>query len=295
MLKKTFNYKQMKTSNKLLIAFAAALIILPILGMVYASKAFYIDSEKWSEIKKQTDSFEAVSENMEAVPLNSFNSINIPDGKETSFYIRLIKDRKSGVKIEKGDKDAVQLNVDAQGQLQIVLTDKKDMRSYINIYIYTPNTNAISIVNAGNVELNSKTDSLSISLKKTKYLSFGSASAFDQLSIIADDGSNINIDKDIAKSLNLKLYNTSFTSSWASYQDLNITTSGKSEISIQGDIEQRKKAFQIQNLTLHTTDSVTVNFDGIKIQKATGSLSDQTTIQMPIINLKQILKQQTIN
>jgi len=280
----------MKTSNKLLIAFAATLIILPVLVMGVFSKVYYTDAKNWVDLKKQTDSFDAISENMEAIPLNKFNAINIPDGKETSFYIRLIKDHKSGVKIEKGDKDAVQLSVDAQGQLQIVLEDKKDRRSYINIYVYAPNTNTINIINSGNVEVNSKTDSLAISLKKTKYLSFGSTSAFNKLSITADDGSNINIDKDIAKSLNLKLYNTSFTSSWASYQDLNIITAGKSEISIQGDIEQRKKVFQIQNLNLHTTDSATVNFDGIKIQKATGSLSDQTTIQMPIINLKQILK-----
>lgn len=290
MLKKIFNYKQMKTSNKLLITFAAVLIIVPILGMVYVSKALYVDEEKWSEIKKQTDSFDAISENMEAIPLNKFSSINIPDGKETGFSIRLIRDQKSGVKIEKGDKDAVQLSVDAQGQLQIGLTGQKDKRSYINIYIYSPNVNAISVVNGGTVDLVSKTDSLAINLKKTKYLSFGSASAFQKLSITADDGSHINIDNEITKSLSLKLYNTSFISNWASYQDLNITTAGKSEISIQGDIEQRKKAFQIQNLTLHTTDSATVNFEAIKIQKATGSLSDQTTIQMPIINLKQILK-----
>lgn len=290
MLKKIFNYKQMKTSNKLLIAFAAVLIIVPILGMVYVSKALYVDEEKWSEIKKQTDSFDATSENMQAIPLNSFNSINIADGKETSFSIRLVKDQKSGVKIDKGDKDNIQLSVDAQGQLQIGLTAQKEGRRYLNIYIYTPNINALSVVNGGTVDLVSKADSLAISLKKTKYLSFGSTSTFQKLSITADDGSHINIDNGIAKSLNLKLYNTSFISNWASYQDLNIVAAGKSEISIQGDIEQRKKVFQIQNLTLHTTDSATVNFDGIKIQKATGSLSDQTTIQMPIINLKQILK-----
>ncbi|WP_343530467.1 DUF2807 domain-containing protein [Pedobacter sp.] len=280
----------MKTSNKLLIAFAAALIIIPILGMVYVSKAIYVDEEKWSEIKKRTDSFDAISENMEAIPLNKFNSINIPDGKETSFSIHLIKDQKSGVKIEKGDKNLVQLSVDEQEQLQIGLIGQKDGRRYVNIYIYTPDVNAISVVNGGTLDLVSKTDSLAISLKKTKYLSFGSTSAFQKLSITADEGSHININNDIAKSLNLKLNNTSFTSSWASYQELNITTAGKSEISIQGDIEQRKKEFQIQNLTLRTTDSATVNFDAIKIQKATGSLSDQTTIQMPIINLKQILK-----
>jgi len=280
----------MKTSNKLLIAFAAAIIVIPILGMVYVSKALYIDTEKWSEIKKQTDSFDIIAENMEAIPLNKFNSINIADGKETSFSIHLIKDQKSGVKIEKRDKDAVQLSVDAQGKLQIALTNKKEGRHYINLYIYTPNVNAISVANGRTVELDSKTDSLAISLKKTKYLSFGPTSVFHQLSITADEGSHISIDNDIAKSLNLKLYNTSFTSNWASYQDLNIIAAGKTEISIQGDSQQRKKEFQIQNLTLHTTDSATVNFEAIKIQKATGSLSDQTTIQMPMVNLKQILK-----
>lgn len=279
----------MKTSNKLLIAFAAALIIVPILSMVYVSKAFYTGAKDWSELAKQNDSFAAVSENMDPISLNKFSAINIANGKEVHFYIRLIKDNKFGVKINKGDKNFIKFDVDPQGQLQIELLDKKGRNDYISLFIYTPTVKALNVTNAGGIEINAQTDSLSVILKKVKDVSFNSASAITRLSITAEEGNNINMEKEIAKFLTLKLTNTNFLSEWASYQDLNIETAGKTAITIKGD-HRGEKEYSIQNLTLHTTDKAVVNFEDIKIQRATGTLSDQTMVQMPAVNLKQMLK-----
>lgn len=280
----------MKTSNKLLIAFAAALIIVPILITVYVSKANYIDGQTWSDLEKQNDSFDGKSENMQAISLNQFNTINIADGKETTFYIRLIKDSKFGVKVNKNYKGLLKFSVDKDGKLQIELTDKTKKRDYINLLLYTPEVKALSMNNVSTIEINAKGDSLSVNLKKFNQLRFERATQFQKLSVNAEDGNYFNIDKEIAKSLTLKLRNANFSSEWTSYQDLNISTAGKSDISVTGDDREKNKVYSIQHLTLNTSDKATVNFEKIKIQKALGMLSDQTIVQMPAINLKQMLK-----
>ena len=280
----------MKTSNKLLIAFAAALIIIPILSSVYISKAYYIDGQSWSDLEKQNDSFDGKSENMDAISLNRFDAINITDGKETTFYIRLVKDSKFGIKVNKSDKDFVKFSVDKDGKLQIELTEKTKERRYINLLIYTPAVNTLSANNVSTIELNAKGDSLSVYLKKFNQLRFERSTQFQKLSINAEDGNFFNIEKEITKSLTMKLTNTNFLSEWASYQDLNISSVGESTISVKGDDRGEKKEYSIQHLTLNTSDKATVNFEKIKIQKATGTLSDQTLVQMPAVNLKQMLK-----
>lgn len=280
----------MKTSNKSLIAFAAALIIIPILSSVYISKAYYIDGQSWSDLEKQNDSFDGKSENMDAISLNRFDAINIADGKETTFYIRLVKDNKFGIKVNKSDKDFVKFSVDKDGKLQIELTEKTKERRYINLLIYTPAVNTLRANNVSTIELNAKGDSLSVYLKKFNQLRFERSTQFQKLSINAEDGNFFNIEKEITKSLTMKLTNTNFLSEWASYQDLNISSVGESTISVKGDDRGEKKEYSIQHLTLNTSDKATVNFEKIKIQKATGTLSDQTLVQMPAVNLKQILK-----
>lgn len=279
----------MKTSNKLLIAFAAALILLPILGMVYVSQALYTDRKNWTDVAKNDESFNAASNNMTSKTLAPFQTINIADGKGFYFNVRLIKDAKYGVKIPEGFKDAIKLNVDAQGQLQIELTNKNDGNTYINLLVYAPDTKGINLVGAEGLELNAKTDSLSVNLKKAGRLAFNSDTKIGKLSIATEDVSTLSIEKEIAKSLYLNLKNTNFTSEWASYQDLSIATAGNSSIIVKGD-EREVKAYSIQNLTLNTADIAKVSLESMTIRNCKGSLSDQTQVQMPAVNLKQLFK-----
>lgn len=279
----------MKTSNKLLIAFATALIIVPILSMVVVSKAYYIDVKSWVEKQKTNESFEGKSENLEAISLSPFNGVNIADGKAAHFYIRLVNDNKFGIKINKGDGDFLKTNVDQNGILQIALTDQIKGNNYVSVIIYTPNIAALAIKNANGLTINARLDSLAIHLKKAGSLSFDSATQFSKLSVSATDGNEINLEREVARSLSLNLTNTNFTSEWASYQDLNLDVSGKSNIVVKGDY-RKEKEYTIKNLSVNTNDEANINFEAIKIQNAKGTLSDQTIVLMPAVNLKQILK-----
>ena len=279
----------MKTSNKLLIAFAAALIIVPILSMVYISKAYYIDGKSWSNLQKQNETFDGVSENMKAIPLSQFNSINIVDGKEVGLYIYLIKDKKFGVKVNKNDKDDVNFSVDNDGKLQIQLKNQNKEYRFINIFVYAPDTKSLSATNVSSLELNAKGDSLAVSLKKFEQLRFASNTKFEKLNINTEGG-YINVDGvSIAKSVNLNLKNANFRSAGTSFEDLNIASTGKSEIDVFGGNSSKEK-YSVKNLTLKTVDSANVSFRSIAILDTRGSLSDQTTVQLPVSSLRQLIK-----
>lgn len=279
----------MKTSNKLLIAFAAALIIVPILSMVVVSKAYYVDGQTWADLEKQNDSFDGKSDNMDAIALSQFNAINIADGKEYTFYIRLIKDSKFGVKVYKEHKDLVTCSVDKYGKLQITLTGKNVERRYINLLVYAPTTNALSVNNASTIELNAKGDSIVVNLKKFEDFRFDRDAKFQKASINAEDGYTNIEGNAAAKSIDLTLKNANFRSAGVSFEDLNIASTGKSDIDVFGGKVDNTK-FNIKNLTLKTTDSANVTFRDIAIDKAKGALSDQTTVQLPVGALKQMLK-----
>lgn len=280
--------KEMKTSNKLLIAFAAALIVLPILGMVYASQVWYTDSKKWADEAKKDDSFGETSSSMARKELSAFQSVNIASGNGMYFGIRLIKDTKFGVKIPNQFKDQIKFTVDAQGVLQVELTAKESHNNnYLTLLIYAPETKAISIAEAGGMNLNAKTDSLAISLKKSGELVFDSETSINKLSVVTEDVNALNIEKQVAKSLYLDLKHTNFTSEWASYQDLSIAAADNSNITIKGD-EREGKKYSIQNLVLTTGDVARVEIEGITVGNCKGSLSDQTVVNMPAVNLKQL-------
>ena len=279
----------MKTSNKLLIAFAATLIVLPVLVMAVVSKMYYTDAKNWVDLEKQNETFDGKSEHMEAIALNQFNAINIADGKEVDFYIHLVKDKKFGVKVAKTEKDFVKFSVDKDGQLQINLTKKTEEYRYIELFVYAPETKNLSANNVSDIELSAKGDSLSVNLMKFVNLKFNETFIFQKLSISAEGG-YINIEENATvKSLRLNLKSARFKSSRISYEELDINSTGNSGVDIYGDNGTEKK-YNIKNLTLRTADSADVTFKAIGIEKAKGSLSDQTTVQLPVNTLKQILK-----
>lgn len=279
----------MKTSNKLLIAFAATLIVLPVLVMAVVSKMYYTDAKNWVDLEKQNETFDGKSEHMEAIALNQFNAINIADGKEVDFYIHLVKDKKFGVKVAKTEKDFVKFSVDKDGQLQINLTKKTEEYRYIELFVYAPETKNLSANNVSTLELKAKGDTLALNLKKFLNLKFNEASLLQKLSINAENGYTNIEENAIAKSIYLNLKGANFRSVGVSFENLDITSTGNSEIDVFGGNGHEKK-YKIRNLALKTIDSANVTFRAIAIEKAKGSLSDQTTVQLPVNTLKQLLK-----
>jgi hypothetical protein len=294
LLKKPLILKEMKLSNKLLIAFAASLILIPVLGMVIVSATMYKTGTHKTDVAK-IENFSTPTKNMESLAVSSpFEAVNIADAKGMVLNVQFIKDDKFGVKIQDDLKGLVTATVDANGQLQIVIKDKPKLEEnrhgyYTDIYVYSPTIRSLNVANANDINIMAVTDTLSLSIQKSTGISFDSETHIKQLNVKTDHVEGIRFREDDIKSINLDLLNTNFHSEENSFENVSITTNGKCEVEFIGDHEVENK-YTINNLTLITNGIANVKLERIKIANCLGKLSDETQVQMPAVNLNQMYK-----
>jgi len=284
----------MKLSNKLLIAFAASLILIPLIGMVYVSATKY-KTGTYKDIVYKVENFSTPTKNMETMAVSTpFESVNIADAKGMVLNVQFIKDEKFGVKIQDELKGFVTAAVDANGQLQIVVKDKPKLDSrrnnyYVSVYIYSPSIKSFNVANANDINIMAVTDTLTLNVQKTEGLSFDSDSHIKQLNLKTSDVERLNFREDDVKSINLDLHNTNLNSELNSFENVSITTSGKCEVELMGDRDLQNK-YTINNLNLITNGIANVKLENIKVANCSGKLSDETQVQMPAVNLNQMYK-----
>ncbi|WP_175632726.1 GIN domain-containing protein [Pedobacter ghigonis] len=279
----------MKTSNKLLIALAALLIIIPILVVAVNVKMNYKPSTGDNFVEEQeinAEPFDKVSQDRISIPIKtSFTAVNIPDAQRNALELHFIKSTVSGVKVPAGLKENIKINVNSNGVLQINFDDKESksarIRYEVVILIYSPNIDKLTLNNAANLTLTAKTDSLNINMKNSGRLTFGSPITFS---------SNVKatrvINQTEIKKLNINLDSAAFNSGNNNYKNLNISCKNSS-VNIEAE---EKENTNIENLTVNTFENSSIKIDKVKIDKISGSLSDETTIAMPVKYLKQMLK-----
>lgn len=285
----------MKLSNKLLIAFASVLILIPLVGMIYVSQVNYKTGSYQADQARSTESekhFNMPTENMESKAISTaFESINIEDAKRLGIYINFIKDDNYGVKIPKELKDSISFNVDANGRLQITFNSKNKedrRRVYTTILIYGKGVKQVNINNAEDVYFDATSDSLKLNVKKSSSISLNKDVTLNALQIITDEVESLHINKIAVKSLSINLNGTNFKSDESSYDNLSITAAGKSEIEINGS--DSDSHYFIKNLFINTLNAADFKLENIKVERCSGSFSDQTKVQMPAVNLNQMYK-----
>ena len=285
----------MKTSNKILIIFAAALILIPVLGMVIVSATQYKKGNYLHEISN-IENFSSNTKNMKSIAVATpFESVHIADAKGMPINIEFIKDNKWGIKIHDELKDLITTMVDTNGQLQIKIKDNLSLeentrRFFTTLYIYSPNIKSLHIINASDVNLSATTDTLTLQVQKSGSISFNSNTQIKQLNVQAIDVPNVNFRENIVQSINSNLRNTNFYSEQASFDNVSIVTSGKCEIELKGGYSNSEQKYSINNLTLNTNGVTDVKLENIKIVNCHGKFSDETHVQMPAVNLNQMYK-----
>ncbi|MDQ7948224.1 MAG: hypothetical protein REI78_07110 [Pedobacter sp.] len=279
----------MKTSNKLLIAFASALILIPILGMVYVSRVNYKVGKPSDIVEHKIENFSTPTANMSSVATAMFNSVNVADAHGASIDVRYVVDEKSGIKVAEEDKDLVSAKVDANGQLQIAIKADVKERNFIDIIVYAPSLKDVNINNTRRTYLRGNVDSLIFNVKKAEWAGIDSRSDINHLTCNAIDVEDFSIGREQIKSLTVTMDNANFRSEGNSYDALDVTTKGESTVEIIGDYDGLKK-FNIQNLNLNTLGKTDVKLVNIQVIKCTGSLSDETNVQMPAAAIKQMFR-----
>lgn len=287
----------MKTSNKLLITFALALILIPLMGMIYVANVNFTDGKgsvaDEATSAKEDANLNTPSKNMESKTIATpFESINIEDAKKFGVYIHYVKSAQHGIKVSKDLKDSIDFKVDVNGQLQIRFKNKTEDRNsyYISILVYAPTLKQLSVTNTKALFVNAKADSLNLNVNNSGTISFDKDAVIGKLNVNAENVDNVNAwESNKITNLYLNLKNSDFTSTRSSFENLSINSSVKSEIEIAGDNGEKNPSL-IKNLVLNTLDVANVKFENVKVANCSGNLSDQTQVQMPAINLNQMYK-----
>jgi len=283
----------MKTSNKLLIIFMLLMFIIPLAIMAYTINRDYKNP---NEIKAQENAnahFNIPSIGFTSIGLKkAFKSINVVDEKDKFWYINLVNDISYGVKVSEAYKDFVLINVDESGKLRITLKgDTKKVIYPIVLYVYSPKIEELNLdgVDAVTLKFKNYKDKLQLNVKDVSQLNLREDFRVSDLSIHAERVNDLVLAGEEIKLLNLDLKSSYFRSEMRSFASLNISASDGSRLNFSGNDRQANE-FSIDSLILNTSGKVDVDLANIKLNNISGSLSNETMINVPVGYLKQMIK-----
>lgn len=273
----------MKTSNKLLIAFAAALILLPLLGMIVVSRVYYKEGQRTAADFATIKSLDTETKHLTNFPTSAFRTVNIPEAESIRLNIYLVKDDQFGIKVSNHIKDRVSVNVDANGQLQINFK-KNDAsgshRDYVSLYVFSPNVNSLSLSNADETIFNIEQDSIQLSLKGIENVYFENTK-LKNLKATAEQVQSFTLNDARLTLAQVNLNNASFSSHGSSYEQLIVNSIGKGDVEIWGGRREEGKTYTVKNLRLQTGGQSKVAVGDIVVDRCAGAFSDSTQVEMP--------------
>jgi hypothetical protein len=281
----------MKTSNKLLIALALLLIIVPILVIAISVKFNYLPEDKIIKNSESLDKFDAATPYFKLRKLDkTFEKVNVIASKSTILKITLVENPKSGMKISENESENLVAVVDANGVLQIsskALGDKK--MDFLSLVIFAPVIKQLSVTKALQLEINAKTKQLDLNANNLQSMLFHPNTKIGRLNVSGNHVLNFSQSNNYVDDLNLNLDNSEFRASGTSYKVLTIAIKGNSHIAIEGDKSNRNK-YKIDSLSITTQGKSSVVLTDMLVNKARGNFSDSTAINASAKNLKLLMK-----
>ncbi|MEJ7560680.1 MAG: DUF2807 domain-containing protein [Pedobacter sp.] len=277
----------MKTSNKLLIAFAAALILIPILCIAYVSRVYY---EKGDYASKMGDMDTYGPKPKLAIAFSgtgSAKTINIQGESKIHLAVTVIKGTKVGLEVSENLKGLVTVQFAANGDLQInVKGDPGHQENFGRIAISAPEVKNINVAGSRGISLVAEMDSLNLNLVDAELAQFNADTKVKHLNVDTRNVREITCNETQSISALFNLNNTSFKSDRGSFDDLTINSAGNSSMELNGG----DQAKTINNLRINTLGKSDVKLLNMIINQCSGKFSDSTTVQMPAVNINQMYK-----
>ncbi|WP_231491068.1 hypothetical protein [Pedobacter sp. Leaf170] len=266
----------MKTSNKLLIALAVSLIIIPIIVIAVNVKMNYKNEKAFYKNLKENTELKSTLDGYTSKELPQFSAVSLKDGNDAYVNFVIIKSDKPGIKIPTDLMEIYGVKVDNNGILQFELknADKK-LKYSLTAYIYSNNVKAFDIAKATGFTLDIKTDSVIINAKDINRLNFQELTEIDHLKINTDKVADLSFDSNKINNVDVILNNSNFRSLKSMFKTINIDALGKSNIEIYGDAKEKH---QLSDLMIKTAGKTELNIDAIQVLKSSGSLSDSTKV-----------------
>jgi hypothetical protein len=272
----------MKTSNKILLSFAAALILIPILCIAFVSRVYFEPGDYTSRMGA-SDTYGAIpKQNVPITGSGSSESINIEGDNRIHLVIAITPGKALGVKTTDNLKGLVSVEFNSSGQLKIKVANRSDkLENYGRI--------AITVNGSRGINLQTEMDSLKLGLTNTELAQFDAATNVKYLSVTTNNVKDITFREGNPLSTVLNLNNTNVKAELTSFDNLAINARGTSTIELNGG-EDGNPVRSIKNLKINTMGKTDFKVHNMEIAQCSGRFSDSTSVQMPAINLNQMYK-----
>jgi len=276
----------MKTSNKLLIALAISLIIIPIIVIAINVKMNYSDKKTFFKHLKENNNFNSPLEGFESKEMPAFSEVNIADGDNSYINFNVIESNKSGIKIPEELTRLYDIKVDEHNVLQFTRKNTNKKLNYaLTVYIYSNHVKSFDVAKAAGFILDIKSDSVQLNVTEVNRVSFQNLTEIGSLTVKANKVGDLRFDNAKNSNVAVELNNSNFSSLKSPFQSLNIRSMGRSNIEIVGDLNDKNK-YRVDNLYIKTSGKSDLNVSNIKVNKSSGSLSDSTSVSMSASILK---------
>ena len=276
----------MKTSNKLLIALAISLIIIPVIAIAINVKMNYSDKKTFFKHLKENNNFNSPLEGFESKEMPAFSEVNIADGNNSYINFNVIKSNKSGIKIPEELTRLYDIKVDERNVLRFTpKSNNKKLNYALTVYIYSNHVKSFNLAKAAGFTLDIKSDSVQLNVTDVKRVTFQDLTAIGSLTVKANKVGDLRFDNVQNSTVAIELNNSNFSSLRSPFKSLDIRSTGQSNIEIVGDLSD-KNNFQIDNLYIKTAGKSGLKVENIKVNKSSGSLSDSTSVSMSASILK---------
>lgn len=285
----------MKTSNKLLIGLAIALLIIPLTVMILIAKVNRIDNKTYNKMLMGAETTDgAAGRYIKKYPVQAFQNVVI-NGSESSYLnIKIIANDKFLFKATNDLAPYIEYKVDKDRKLHISLKAERNYQ-HGTLLIFSPKLKGITFNNVSIDALSANTDSLNVEITrginfkfgegmKIKNLSLTKRTTYDPKYVVIPD---ITIEDAKIENLRVDINSGYLTINNTPLQNVDLKVK---DAKAEFKNEENKNIGPIETLSLNSIGKNNVNFQHIKINAAKGNLSDETTIQIPTVNLKQLIK-----
>lgn len=285
----------MKTSNKLLTGLAITLLIVPLTVMIFIAKANRIDNKTYDKMLMGAETIGDDEDRfIKKYPVQAFQNVVI-NGSESSYLnVKIIASDKFLLKATNDLAPLIEYKVDQDGRLNIALKAEQNYQ-HGTLLIFSPTLKGITFNNVSVDRLSVNTDSLNVEITKGVNFRFGEDVKVKNLHLVKK---TIYQEQDVvipgitiedAKIENLRVDIN------AAYLTVNNTPLRNVDLKLKDakaefKNEENRIIAPIETLLLNSTGKNDVNFQHVKINKTSGNLSDETSIQLPTVNLKQLIK-----
>lgn len=285
----------MKTSNKLLIGLAISLLTIPLIVLIIFAKANRIDNNTYNNMLMGAESTNVdVDRFIKKYPVQTFQDVIINGSESLYLNVKIIADNKFLLKATKDLEPFLTYNVDKNGKLNISI---KAQRDYLHgtIMIFSPNLKGITFNDVSVDEFSANTDSLSVEITKSTNFKFKKDAKIKNLKLTKKTAYNA---KDVVIT-GIYLEDAQIANLHADINAGYLTVNNTPLQNVFLKVKDAKAEFRndenanigpIETLKINSTGANSINFERVKIKTASGNLSDETSVQIPTVNLKQLIK-----